>query len=195
MTDRPIIFSAPMVRAIVAGTKTQTRRVQRVRVTAEGMTTRHPCHVGDRLWVRETCGYVPMQGVRERCRPWCPVPAEMNRALVYRADGEIDGLRWLPSIHMPRWASRITLAVDEVRVERLQAISDADIDAEGLDMEDNPDFDAAEHAQIGGAAIQGGTPERFAFAAAWDRINGKHAPWDLNPWVWVVRFHVEEVQR
>ncbi|WP_422057368.1 hypothetical protein [Sphingomonas sp.] len=107
MTDRPIIFSAPMVRALLAGRKTQTRRL------ATSPLAR--CAVGDRLWVKETFAKAPPHGVR------------------YAATDAISDLRRQhPSIHMPRWASRVTLIVEAVRTEPLQAISEDDAWAEGV---------------------------------------------------------------
>ncbi len=186
MKERPILFSAPMVRAILAGTKTQTRRV------VGGL---HPdCHSvrpfgidfkfydpfgrltqatrcpygqpGDRLWVREAWAVphrydhlgpsnIPVLGVRTH----------------YAATEERGGLRWRPSIHMCRWASRITLEVTGVRVERLQDISEADAAAEGIPHSEvsPPDMDT------------------FAFRHLWESINGPGS-WDANPWVWVVEF-------
>lgn len=176
MKDRPILFSAPMVRAILEGRKTQTRRIMKPQpVTGpggsqiiDGKSVRF-C-LGDRLWVRET---------------WCKT---RNRYL-YRAsccddkpsantddwDAPIDD-RWKPSIHMPRAASRITLEVTGLRVERVQDITEADAVAEGV----TETFDSA-----------GGCHERTTaaenFRALWEQINGVQS-WAESPWVWVVEF-------
>src|SRR5690606_14173331 len=127
MTVRPIIFSAPMVRAILEGRKTQTRRpawqAPRVFIQTDGEppepilvpTVWQKTEPGDLLWVRET---------------W----AESAHGPVYKADvlgADTDGWGWRPSIHMPRWASRITLEVTDVRLQRLQEISEEDARAEG----------------------------------------------------------------
>lgn len=90
------------------------------------------------------------------------------------------GGRWRPSIHMPRWASRITLRVEGVRVERLHAINDEDALREGVCVLDG---------------VAGTTTPRERFAELWDEINGKRAPWESNPWVWRVAFSVVEVKR
>lgn len=153
-TERPILFSAPMVRALLAGTKTQTRRIVKWRDVAPGLnlsftglsasrivetwvlespsrTSREwrcaptPCPYGkpgDRLWVREAFGFVTHD--RDGPRP---------ESLIFRADdnAEWDG-KWRPSIHMPRWASRVTLGITDVRVQRLQEISEEDAIAEGI---------------------------------------------------------------
>ena len=142
--ERPIIFSGPMIRAILEGRKTQTRRI----VKPNCLSKLSPYgRTGDRLWVRETWGHNPE-----------------GPGYVYRSDGDFDmkfhGDRWRPSIHMPRWASRITLEVTGVRVERLQDINEEDALAEGV-----------EH----------------AFRSLWESINGPGS-WDANPWVWVVEF-------
>ena len=126
---------------------------------------------GDRLWVRET---------------WARLTGNGHR-FVYRADGEDPRtgwdevepaqrprMTWTPSIHMPRVASRITLEVTDVRVERLQAISEEDARAEGI---------ALEPAILPGHAAG-------CFSRLWDEINGKRAPWSSNPWVWAVTFRM-----
>nr|WP_284076365.1 hypothetical protein [Herbaspirillum aquaticum] len=183
--ERPILFSAPMVRAILAGDKTQTRRIAKdVRhpdlgnVYAPGalVLEREPQHVieracpygrpGDRLWVRETWGYNPDH-------PGMPWHA------CYRADPgmEYDGIKWKPSIHMPRAACRIKLEITGVRVERLQDISDFDAEDEGT--------------RIWAAEVQKNGNKfssiRSAWQAMWESINGSDS-WQANPWVWVVEF-------
>jgi hypothetical protein len=206
MRERPILFSAPMVRAILEGRKTMTRRVAKLKpwhrieekedgshwpwMEIDGADMGHwlPCPYGapgDRLWVRETF-YDPLDG----------------QSVMYRADGELDanlwdaGVRWQPSIHMPRRASRITLEITAVRVERLQDISEADAIAEGLKR----------ITKDGGATVKHGIPDRdglpgtddtgwpwrdwsadpcVAFRRLWESINGPGS-WDANPWVWVV---------
>ncbi len=183
MPEKPILFSAPMVRALLAGTKTQTRRA--VKPQPQDEVFQHPVsrqwlesvngeesglrcpygQPGDRLWVRETwtpCGPLPTDGV------------------LYRSDfpeGPLS-IKFKPSIHMPRWASRITLDITDVRVERLQDISEADAQAEGCPIECmSPTGDDS------GSAIYGPA----GYRALWDTING-HGSWDANPWVWVVEF-------
>lgn len=197
MTERPILFSAPMVRAILAGAKVQTRRVVNPEPAGSVTTIYRPfahepnnwqgyadnvgfirwygrCRYGqpgDRLWVRETWAVphrydhlgpsnIPVLGVRTH----------------YAATEERGGLRWRPSIHMPRWASRITLEITAVRVERLQDISEADAKAEGAEPYLHPVHPAREQLRH----VDG-------FQALWESINGPDS-WDLNPWVWVVEF-------
>lgn len=181
MKEKPIIFSPPMVRAILEGRKTQTRRV----VKPNHMVMDHgedvagqcinagyiPClplcpygKPGDRLWVRET--HLPKAS-----------------GTIYRADfSEVEaaGLGgmyggWKPSIHMPRWASRILLEIVRVRVERLKACNEVDAISEG-----------AKWAACG--SPQEGS-HRAGFAELWESINGPGS-WDANPWVWVVEFKV-----
>lgn len=193
--ERPILFSGPMVRAILDGRKTQTRRVVKglpfdmdsVGCIPESGGLFHFWHFAtdthidkrcpyggihypwDRLWVREAFHYV-----RD----------SESKALIeygYRATGDYPGAVWAPSIHMPRAASRITLEITNVRVERLGDISEEDAKAEGVEPSRNiwdpanPDtrpFDSY----------------RMGFADLWDKINGKNCPWDSNPWVWVITF-------
>ena len=202
MKERPILFSAPMVRAILAGTKMQTRRVvkpQPPASTHQVETWHHPdakprfftwttageisdqweplpCpygQPGDRLWVRETfrgCRAYEVQGYAPK--DWG------NKPIWFAADGTPPGrpeqwaLRSRPSIHMPRWASRITLEVTDVRVERLQDISEADAVAEGVKNS---------------LHLPGGRFATENFAHLWWSINGDGS-WEANPWVWVVEF-------
>lgn len=170
MTERPILFSAPMVRALLAGSKTQTRRLVKFQgkdlETFLGLKNQAACcpygQPGDRLWVRETFS-----------DDWC----EYGHPVQYRADGELDsdmfdaGVKWRPSIHMPRLASRITLEVTGVRVEQLQDISRGEAMAEGCP------FPNMSH---------GDDPRRW-YADLWEQINGDGS-WEANPWVWVVEF-------
>ena len=174
MNERPILFSGPMVRAILADLKTQTRRVVKApRSVAWDGRLSPPIDqcpygtAGSKLWVRET---------------WADTMGDPPTA-VYRADGErhpASHLKWTPSIHMPRWASRLTLEIVNVRVERLQEISEADAKAEG---DKNP-FDG--HLHNDGTPIESSAVLRFK--CLWDSINAKRAPWASNPWVWVVEF-------
>lgn len=183
MKERPILFSAPMVRAILAGTKTQTRRVAKVfagRDDLNGILRRFPNQMGcpygqpgDRLWVRETFMHEPADycweaSVSIPCRP---------ASTVYRADfpDSVPGEGWKPSIHMPRNLSRITLEVTGVRVERLNDISEADARAEGV--RSNRDT----LAETGFATC------RDAFRDIWESINGTGS-WQANPWVWCIEF-------
>lgn len=216
--ERPILFSAPMVRAILDGRKTQTRRVvkpqprfDRLGLTAAGWA-RDECgrwcfpnaapelrvHCpygapGDRLWVRETWAAftTPSYECNESDEVDCS-PAEMRREwlwldrsnIVYSADEGNAPERWRPSIHMPRWASRITLEVTAVRVERLHAISEADAKAEGCES----DIDIAGRLPHGAQLPTRLRNSRDEFRDLWDSINGERAPWSANPWVWVVEF-------
>ena len=204
MKERPILFNAEMVRAVLDGRKTQTRRVlKQVHTTfklygmigdEQSLSQRfrreipnaHPqdvvvrCpygKVGDRLWVRETfcecsvTGTNIIQGV----------PVEQDAEYIeYRADGqEADAQgepRWTPSIFMPRAASRINLEITDIRVERVQDISEKDAEAEGVEQWCDGGYDIA----------QG---YRISYCALWDSINKKCSlRWDMNPWVWVVEF-------
>lgn len=165
MKERPIILSGPMVRAILAGAKTQTRRVVKPQAMGQwGPVV--PCpygRPGDRLWVREA---------------WRPVHGGYSDlGARYRADFERDQTVWRPSIHMPRWASRITLEVTGVRVERLQDISEADAQAEG----------SFEWAAEQDTPVRDLDEARLVYLQLWQSINGP-ASWDADPWVWVVEF-------
>lgn len=186
MKERPILFSAPMVRALLDGTKTQTRRLVKTQPThfnpvgvprlarPVGPSDVITCpygQPGDRLWVRETWAYGihAMAANRDEVGPF-----------VYAADGTTQGRlcdRWRPSIHMPRTASRITLEITGVRVERLQDISNDDAYSEGTGTW------AAESAKDGNKWPS--MPR--AFQGLWESINGAES-WATNPWVWVIQF-------
>lgn len=207
MRERPIIFSAPMVRAILSGAKTQTRRIvdrltdfrrvnefQRSRtpgfdfscrdshlrwhdMKAEEVLGRCPFgEPGDRLWVRETWGAWPhMLGGFQR------------ESLRYRADGEYQNehgaWRWMSPIHMPRWASRLTLEITSVRVERLQDISEADALAEGIAQVVRDKLPVQQCGEYDGIDVD---PVDL-YRDIWESINGPGS-WDANPWVWVIEF-------
>ena len=190
--ERPILFSAPMVRAILDGTKTQTRRVVKpahkawieMPVTHQlGEWDKRPLpygKTGDRLWVREAFAIVPRtayrcsEGVQQTLRPDDDHDAAIYREGWVRSTG---GFRWRPSIHMPRWASRINLEITGVRVEKLQDISVTDALAEGVNV--NPDHHGKPRTSIY-SPVQ-------AYRDLWESINGPGS-WEANPWVWVVEF-------
>jgi hypothetical protein len=196
MKERPILFSAPMVRAILDGTKTQTRRIVADKFLGDiaiwsRLTPWHgsdSCpygRAGDQLWVREThqldppddgtWGYVQWTGCKEST--WRDIPPRFQhpRHVLYAATWKGSELLWRPSIFMPRWASRINLKITNVRAERLQEISEDDAKAEGTQ---EPSL-----VPIIGACWS----ERDAYAKLWEHINGKGS-WVSNPWVWVVSF-------
>lgn len=193
MKERPILFSGPMVRAILAGKKTQTRRAFSAQVRLKRFTpdiqyavengeveaANYTCpygRPGDRLWVKETWATTEQAGDHAA-----------DAHAVYRAtdpDWEtMDGWKWKPSIFMPRWASRITLEIVSVRVERLQEISDSDAMAEGVTI----GLDAEIAARIAGEPE---TAARMEFWHLWESINGKTdgKRWADNPRVWVIEF-------
>jgi hypothetical protein len=210
MKTKPILFSGDMVKALLYGRKTQTRRIVKNRGILpefrggkgfendpscwgwkDGNTGYHitmlnsladdpdfnsycPYDNVDLLWVREAfCHGLPEIGKL----PW-----------YYKADEkpEDQGMtRWKPSIHMPRWASRITLEITNIRIERLQDIRDADCYDEGIEswLEDHKNL----------PVFSDGTPAKYlnirqAFRALWESVYGEGS-WDANPWVWVIEFN------
>lgn len=206
MSERPILFSGPMVRAILAGNKTQTRRVAKEfasRDDLDAILRRFPnqngCpygQPGDRLWVRESTHRRPMLNLLTG-EPL----AEKYDGGAYTADGadvltpEGFDLAWwysrksCPSIHMPRFACRLVLEITSVRVERLQAISYEDALAEGAfdpRMFWGAEFDDVDSESADELARRLQWPQR-AFRELWCKINGAGS-WDANPWVWVVEF-------
>ena len=168
--ERPILFNGEMIRAILAGNKTQTRRVRRALC---------PYEAGTRLWVREAwaVGHA-FDGASPAYIP--DVANSLNKPINihYAATEDLGGLIKRPSIHMPRWASRILLEVRGVRVERLQDISEEDAMKEGICCE-NSDLSIS---------------NRLAFSMLWDSIydNRSDCSWNDNPWVCVVEFEVIE---
>jgi hypothetical protein len=191
MKERPILFSAEMTRVILSGAKTQTRRVVKRVPDANGTSftagvllgvgdwwSMCPYGVpGDRLWVRESLR-VNEQG------EWCY--AENGAVVIPPHSTEQLATLWgpaqrnvRPSIHMPRWASRLTLEITDVRVERLQDIGEEDACAEGV-AGDGPVGNMRVWSKMG--------RYRYQFADLWDAINGKRATWASNPWVFVVAF-------
>lgn len=189
MKDRPILFSAPMVRAILEGRKTQTRRLVADRhVMCVGRPELADCpygELGDRLWVRETwAGHESDDDISPARMPAAWDGSLASAPPVWYQSTETDHRgrgRWRPSIHMPRWASRITLRVTSVRVERLQAITPEDVVAEGV----------APPMQLGALPLAWARHTKIAFANLWDQLNGARASWGSNPWVWVVGFERE----
>lgn len=190
MKERPILFSAPMVKAILEGRKTQTRRVVKhvpalgypfewclsaelgVIDRAVGDYTRY-CPYGqfrDRLWVRESGNIATDKSA------WMYPDAGGKLAPTAPVGSESWAREWksCPSIHMPRWASRLTLEITSVRIGRAQSISDDAALAEGVKCE--------------GLLVD--HEPRIKFRELWDSINGQRAgcAWADNPWVWVVEF-------
>ena len=205
VTDRPIIFSAPMVRALLAGRKTQTRRLMIHTPLDIGEWTELPSEMqesldvagwqqfgfvvanprfdaGDRLWVRETWAVgniydgVPPRNINPGGKPgWCGVR--------YAATDQRLGLKDRASIHMPRWASRLTLEVGAVRVQRLHDISESDAEAEGMPEPYLGDADPPweEMAIMISRTMQ--------FRNLWNKLRGPGA-WTANPWVAASTFSV-----
>jgi hypothetical protein len=197
MKERPIIFSAPMVRAILEGRKTQTRRILRPQPQFQSYGTHeifegleeygeiplgihfsNPKYsVGDRLWVRET---------------WRPKTHEfpIGAPFEYQATAAcdltpLDG-RWKPSIHMPRTASRLLLEITDVRIERLHDISERDAIAEGVEVIDNQFFGHPIYKDYQKPGF-GYDTARLSYYSLWCSIYS-HEVWNKNPLVWVISF-------
>lgn len=220
MKERPILFSGAMVRALLDGSKTQTRRAVKLQVQHDdswvgGWKIVHKrvtqalltfnqlggkplgsdaaiCpygQPGDRLWVRETWLEDPeddgtwayTQYVGCKGSPLSDIPRKFQKPehCIYREGWDGSDLRWRPSIHMPRWASRILLEIVSVRVERLQDISEKDARAEGVTIE--------QRHMAGYCTGQFLPPSIRAYRDLWESISGDGS-WDANTWVWVVEF-------
>jgi hypothetical protein len=204
-----------MVRALLAGTKTQTRRIAKpIKHPDLGnlydagalVLEREPQHVidracpygqpGDRLWVRETwssdfAGHYPHDRVWYAADDDRRHDIEVRKGVrgIYSPESQqFVSFRWRPSIHMPRWACRLVLEITGVRVERLQAISGADCWAEGIEECDGSldEVEICRLAKTMGCTFEDPQP---TYAALWEQINGAGS-WLANPWVWVVQFRV-----
>jgi hypothetical protein len=223
MTEHPILFSGEMVRAILAGRKTQTRRVVKPQPNSnmiEGMghvtigmnpaddgavwydadcinpgrEVRCPHgRIGDVLWVRETWKFYgrdrgdgPEGGVQYQADMQSKVFTDFHEPRLPYRDFQIAWSkrrcnRWRPSIHMPRWACRLCLRVTDIRVERLQDITEEDAIAEGVTA-------------VMDKTVHGWTPHKLEFCIAWDSIyKNRGIGWDANPWVWAITFERIEV--
>ncbi|NRG07203.1 morphogenetic protein [Klebsiella variicola] len=225
MKERGMIFNGEMVRAILDGRKTQTRRTVKFPVhdknlgyelagnelagelSAGNYLNSAFGKPGDRIWVRETWGVVSHELDEDgRIQPWMPDrPATAIHEMpfgngyysgyaIYAADGDFtwgddDGYEdgrscWKPSIHMPKAASRILLEITDVRVERLNAISEKDATAEGVPPAGSllPDYPGTFLTLKGDFATA-----KVAFQRLWESIYGAEN-WQANPWVWVIEF-------
>jgi len=189
MKERPILFSGPMVQAILDGQKTQTRRVvtnkeflswigvgfsdEFIKLPENHWSEKCPYgQPGDRLWVRET---------------W----AEKDEGVAYRATPPKacwGNTKWKPSIFMPRWASRITLEITDVRVERLKDMTADDALCEGISREIRTRMGwASEESEESFNFFE----SRHTFSLLWNSINEKRGyGWDTNPFVWVIEFRM-----
>ncbi|KGA34272.1 hypothetical protein KU74_12430 [Pectobacterium brasiliense] len=207
MKERGMIFNGEMVRATIDGRKTQTRRIVKPQYRHEnqqlvkcddglfrwwlkGAQLPHgapvnPQHgkVGDRIWVRETSGLQIRRDALGGTGEFRVYRASNPDAIRYKtASGEIAPIKWVPSIHMPRYASRITLEITDVRVELLNNISEEDAQAEGVES-------------LHGGYWRHYQPEwtqhqlsaKGSFATLWKSIYGEEN-WNSNPWVWVTEF-------
>ncbi len=179
MKEHPILFKGDMVRAILAGRKTETRRIIKPQPDEHGYWKHREGHMvhncdlhlccpygqaGDRLWVRETWTKRADGNIAYKAGP-------------YPMDVKHDICKWKPSIHMFRKYSRITLEITKISVERVQDITDGSVAKEGIDWSST---------QIGNKHR---SPAIDKFASLWDSINKKRGyPWESNPWVWVIKF-------
>lgn len=208
MKEHPILFRAPMVRAILAGTKTQTRRIVKGEVlSASDGGKRRVFNPNDRSDLDALNGMLRQPRERYPLRriaaPWCvgrrlwvretwaaahntdhlkPSEIDCESRIHYAATENLGGLLKRPSIFIPRWASRIALEVTGVRVERLQEISRNDAIAEGITKPAGSQFWHSDFA----TQLPGETPEH-AYRNLWESINGPGS-WAANPWVWCIEF-------
>lgn len=203
MKERPIIFNSEMVRAILEGRKTQTRRpikpqplsvwckepitVTDGKWTSQGCVSDLKCphgQIGDRLWVRETWSELNITESSDKSR-------EGNKELIYKATNTEfpDSLPWRPSIHMPRWASRILLEITDARAERVQDISEEDAEAEGIysKCKENHYSPLGCEDCLNTGVIKDGPPIEY-FQSLWNSIYKDNHSWAKNPWVGVTEF-------
>ncbi len=236
MISRPIIFSAEMVKAILEGRKTQTRRIVKPQPREgtsdfsickisdntfgynnknswgvvykapkdEWIDEEKPFHefikspygfVGDRLWVREICNfnYMSDKTVIVKYKDLSTrhiILSEENKKKVYPIkDASKFTKHWCQPIFMPQWASRITLEITDIRVERINDISEDDAKNEGVLPKE------ISHQTLTGKPLKSTYQYRNNFKLLWNKINGKTYPWESNPLVWVVEFKVIENEK
>lgn len=214
----PILFATDMVKSILNGTKTQTRRIIKSKETLteyEGVLenknfpfweeeklgkhlfhtedgeflTKPKCDVGDVFWVRET--FCEMYDTEDHQELEGNPIETFDMGIGYKADGKPEHKydKWKPSIFMPRSACRIFLEVTNVRVERLQDISEEDSKDEGINVF-TKDGTVDKYDAIGTPWVEMKTTAKFAFKQLWDFINLKRIPWSANPWVFVYDFKI-----
>jgi hypothetical protein len=207
MKERPLLFTGEMVRAIMSGRKTQTRRVLKTQPLDilpmpmdknrwVALMRREPgggiifkCRygeIGDRLWVRETWRIEKRND--SYYLDFKADPGSPNMQLLETGFGEIyaNG-KWRASIHMPMWASRITLEITNVRVERLQQISKYDAIQEGVRWSEAFPEGYTVGCELPGYGTRFGSAEG-CYRALWNTLAKDHTAWDQNPWVWVIEF-------
>ena len=175
MKERPILFNGEMVRAILAGQKAQTRRIPSKTQQQHALFCPYG-HPGDRLWVRERwAADMSFDDLPPRMLPPRGMP------IYYHATAQCMDYKWRRSVHMPRWATRITLEITDVHVERVQDIHEEDAIAEGIDPRK--------------LSYLSGERAVTKFSVLWNSLYAADGfGWDVNPWVWVVTFkRVEEV--
>ncbi|MBO3333458.1 hypothetical protein [Clostridium perfringens] len=190
---KPILFNTAMVRAILAGEKTCTRRI--VKFPRDIMKKsfkevidyiKPPYKVGDILYVRETWNINPSW---EFDKNYINLPSKESK-YIYKATNDFNG-GWKPSIHMPKEAARIFLKVTSVRAERLKDITDEGCYQEGISG--TSFYDEAEHIQIAGIGLNDSL-ERTAFSLLWNStVREEKYSWEGNPWVWVIGFKRIEI--
>lgn len=202
--DHPILMNGAMVRATLAGAKTQTRRIikpqpqmvtdKRIEPWQGDPAALHALlaesgrkcpygQPGNQIWVRETLGHHADKG-----HYYAATGMHVGPLLDYELEPSPSiGIpaRTIPSIHMPRWASRILLEIVSVGVERLQDISDADIVAEGIDMEALAESQDRYDIVCKGSGASGRATERTAWRDLWESTGGD---WEANPWCWAITF-------
>ncbi|WP_424753723.1 hypothetical protein [Klebsiella pneumoniae] len=230
MKERGMIFNSEMVRAILDGRKTQTRRIMKEQPVLNGnfyevfgsawskgmtsipavpghsLSTRCPFGaVGDRIWVRET--FCPVDDTQYGGEKWVDYRATPRYEASHpagwdSAPNDAEALKWRPSIHMPRWASRILLEITDVRVERLNAISEEDAQREGVHTEVWDQTVVARNYAARDEFFQFWSEDmphyvemnqlyRSSFRSLWESIYGEES-WKANGWVWVISFKLVE---
>jgi hypothetical protein len=174
MKEIPILFSTPMVKAILAGNKTQTRRIIKPQYSIK-----EKYKIGDVLWVRETYRVINHSG--------------HGSIYFYKADACFTDLndkniKWKPSIFMPKEACRIKLKITDIKVERLQDISEQDAIHEGIEFKEwNNGFVLNKGFKIYGCRATYDENPIVSYRSLWEQINGKDS-WNINHWVWVIQF-------
>ncbi|MEJ4043441.1 hypothetical protein [Erwinia sp. SLM-02] len=204
MRERGIIFNSEMVKAILDGRKTQTRRIVKLpiidrdamcelsgneiagEINGGNFRNSQIGQPGDRLWVRETyrvhsraTDVATLVYKASERQSWTQ---QTHRVPISECNKPVSAEKWTPSIHMPRWASRITLEITGVRVERLQQVTDVEAMREGIQ-----NLTTLSHADFGIPGLVNAQHPVRAFQLLWESIYGADN-WQANPWVWVIEF-------
>lgn len=185
ITELPILFQTEMVKAILEGRKTQTRRHIKGQPTGDDAINLKDVFNHNPEYFYEICKYGKPGDLLWAKETWAPLGEKPNHNWIYKSDVSQPYFKWKPSIHMPKAASRIWLMIEDIRVERVQEISQIDAQAEGIEP-------VTIHGEIKWKRYDEGLCTEYptiSFKTLWISINGEES-WQSNPWVWVIKYRI-----